>query len=300
MTLKLTMLATLDATGVVDGAKDAQKAIAGLGETGTDVLTAQQEQLGGVAGGFKDTGAAAGELARTIPELTITLADIDGHSRGTAASLRDNARAIAEETLALEELQSAWSAVQRTGETAIRSLVTRLADGDLTGALRSVITEVSQLGLQLAAINPLTNALFGTARPTLGAAGGFLGGLFGSFDSGGSTGRGSDTEVAGLVHRNEYVFDAQSTRKIGVNTLEALRQGALRGYQDGGLVTTSAFSAPRLTQTETARSQPGPVQQTGDTFIMNIATPDIQSFRASRSQLAGEFARMNLRGGRNG
>jgi hypothetical protein len=221
-------------------------------------------------------------------------------SQKGAASLRDNARAIAEETLALEELQSAWGAVQRTGETAIRSLVTRLADGDLTGALRSVITEVSQLGLQLAAINPLTNALFGSTRPTLSAASGFLGGLFGSFDSGGPTGRGSDAEVAGLVHRNEYVFDAKSTARIGVPALEALRHSALRGYQSGGLVKASAFPAPNPLRARPEQAAPDPVQQAGDTVIVNIRTPDIQSFRASRSQLAGEFARMSLRGRRNG
>lgn len=221
-------------------------------------------------------------------------------SKKGATSLRDNARAIAEETLALEELETAWGAVQRTGETAIRSLVTRLADGDLTGALRSVISEVSQLGIQLAAINPLTNALFGSTRPTLSAAGGFLGGLFGSFNSGGPTGRGSDTEVAGLVHRNEYVFDAKSTARIGVPALEALRNSALRGYQSGGLVTAAAFPTPTPQRAKPVLSAPGTIKETGDTFVMNITTPDIQSFRASRSQLAGEFARMAVRGRRNG
>jgi hypothetical protein len=238
-------------------------------------------------------------LAALEAEIRIRELGTEVSEKG-AASLRDNARAIAEETLALEELESAWGAVQRTGETVIRSLVTRLADGDLTGALRSVISEVSQLGLRLAALNPLTNALFGTARPTLSAAGGFLGGLFGSFDSGGPTGRGSDTEVAGLVHRNEYVFDAKSTRKIGVPALEALRHSALRGYQSGGLVTSSAFPGPSPMRARPERTVPDPIQQAGDTFIVNITTPDIQSFRASRSQLAGEFSRMAVRGRRNG
>ncbi|WP_306148902.1 MULTISPECIES: phage tail length tape measure family protein [unclassified Roseibium] len=233
----------------------------------------------------------------------------------SAEILRDNASAILEETQALENQQEAWAAVQSAGEAALRSITNKLASGDLTGALSALISQVSQLGLQLAAINPLSNSLFGTSYPTLGSVGGLFGGVFGGgssltsalgaatlnlYDGGGPTLSGNDTDIAGLVHRNEYVFDAKSTRKIGVNTLEALRQGALRGYQDGGLVTTSAFPAPRLTQTQTARSKPGPVQQTGDTFIMNITTPDIQSFRASRSQLAGEFARMTVRGGRNG
>ncbi|WP_157950421.1 phage tail length tape measure family protein [Pannonibacter carbonis] len=254
---------------------------------------------------------AARRQALAVLEAEIQIRELGRHvtERG-AASLRDNARAIAEETLALEDLETAWGVVQRSGEAAIRSLATRLADGDLTGALRSVIAEVSELGLQLLAINPLTNALFGTARPTFASVGGLLGPLLGSFDRGGPTGAGRDTDVAGLVHRNEYVFDARSTARIGVGTLEALRASALRGYQSGGLVTAatlpvsgfpvSGFPVSGPIRANAALSGPDSERPAGDTVIVNITTPDIQSFRASRSQLAGEFARMALRGRRNG
>ncbi|MDQ2139589.1 phage tail tape measure protein [Alcaligenaceae bacterium B3P038] len=42
---------------------------------------------------------------------------------------------------------------------------------------------------------------------------------------GGHTGSGRDTDIAGLVHRNEYVFDADATRRLGVNNLERLSKG---------------------------------------------------------------------------
>lgn len=45
------------------------------------------------------------------------------------------------------------------------------------------------------------------------------------FQSGGFTGTGADNSVAGQVHRNEFVFDSGSTRRIGVGTLEAMRRG---------------------------------------------------------------------------
>lgn len=345
MSLNLTMLASLDARGVVAGAEVAKVAIADLGRAGTSALTGLQaaaERAAGAAagaGGLDPAGAgsrgsgdpvgwrqvtdnalaalteeislvgqsdAARRQALAALEAEIQIRELGRHvtERG-AASLRDNARAIAEETLALEDLETAWGVVQRSGEAAIRSLATRLADGDLTGALRSVISEVSELGLQLLAINPLTNALFGTARPTFASVGGLLGPLLGSFDRGGPTGAGRDTDVAGLVHRNEYVFDARSTARIGVGTLEALRASALRGYQSGGLVTAatlpvSGFPLSGPMRANAARSGPDPERPAGDTVIVNITTPDIQSFRASRSQLAGEFARMALRGRRNG
>ncbi len=63
--------------------------------------------------------------------------------------------------------------------------------------------------------------------------------------SGGWTGPGATTDVAGVVHAEEYVFDAASTRKIGVSNLEAMRRGALRGYREGGYVVggRAPFSA---------------------------------------------------------
>lgn len=43
--------------------------------------------------------------------------------------------------------------------------------------------------------------------------------------SGGYTGDGPVNQVAGPVHRREYVFDAASVRRIGVRNLEAIRSG---------------------------------------------------------------------------
>ncbi|EPZ0318078.1 phage tail length tape measure family protein [Kluyvera cryocrescens] len=45
------------------------------------------------------------------------------------------------------------------------------------------------------------------------------------FQSGGYTGNGAVNSVAGVVHGKEYVFDAASTKRIGLSNLEALRNG---------------------------------------------------------------------------
>ncbi len=48
---------------------------------------------------------------------------------------------------------------------------------------------------------------------------------FGGFAEGGYTGAGAKYDVAGLVHRGEFVMPASATNRIGVQNLEAMRQG---------------------------------------------------------------------------
>lgn len=63
------------------------------------------------------------------------------------------------------------------------------------------------------------------------------------FEEGGFTGFGPKDEIAGPVHRGEYVFDAEATARIGVGTLEAMSNGrpAIIGAGRG---STSAAPAP--------------------------------------------------------
>lgn len=50
-------------------------------------------------------------------------------------------------------------------------------------------------------------------------------GITAGFKQGGYTGNGGASQVAGVVHGQEYVFDAQSTKRIGVDNLNAMRSG---------------------------------------------------------------------------
>ena len=63
------------------------------------------------------------------------------------------------------------------------------------------------------------------------------------FEEGGFTGFGPKDEIAGPVHRGEYVFDAEATARIGVGTLEAMSNGrpAIIGAGRG---STSAAPTP--------------------------------------------------------
>jgi len=57
----------------------------------------------------------------------------------------------------------------------------------------------------------------------------------GLWDKGGWTGAGQDNEIAGAVHKNEYVFSAPATARIGVANLEAMHRSA-KGFASGGFV----------------------------------------------------------------
>lgn len=57
------------------------------------------------------------------------------------------------------------------------------------------------------------------------------------YQSGGFTGTGANNQIAGMVHKNEFVMPADATRRIGVANLEAMRRG-------GNVAQTS--SAPSI------------------------------------------------------
>lgn len=70
------------------------------------------------------------------------------------------------------------------------------------------------------------------------------------FEEGGFTGLGPKDEIAGPVHRGEYVFDAEATARIGVGTLEAVSNGkpALIG-SGGGSISATPSRTPTIPDT---------------------------------------------------
>ena len=65
-------------------------------------------------------------------------------------------------------------------------------------------------------------------------------GALGGFREGGWTGGGGVDEVAGVVHGQEYVFDAAATARIGVANLEAIRSGRAATTASGGLALSQS------------------------------------------------------------
>ncbi|WP_434558016.1 phage tail tape measure protein [Pseudomonas sp. Z4-20] len=82
------------------------------------------------------------------------------------------------------------------------------------------------------------------------------------FMDGGYTGHGRRDEIAGPVHRGEYVFDAEATARIGVGTLEALSNGkaAMVGSSSSGGAGSSLSAGPApiiFNAPVTVQAQPG-------------------------------------------
>lgn len=60
------------------------------------------------------------------------------------------------------------------------------------------------------------------------------------FKAGGYTGNMGASQVAGVVHGQEYVFDAQSTKRIGVDNLNAMRSGKVGGDVQVNIINNSS------------------------------------------------------------
>lgn len=68
------------------------------------------------------------------------------------------------------------------------------------------------------------------------------------FKQGGYTGSIGANNIAGVVHGNEYVFDAQSTKAIGVENLERIRRG--KGTGEVNITVNNHSSAKVETETD--------------------------------------------------
>lgn len=147
-----------------------------------------------------------------------------------------------------------------------------------TGQLGTFGTRAETTGQGLASLG----GTFAQALQMFGASKGpggmiaatLLGGLFKGiglpgFMVGGPTGGSDPTRVAGLVHEEEFVFDAAATRRIGVGNLEAIRRGSMRGYQTGGYVIGGRPAVPAGQRAAMAAAAPGAEQR--HVFEMNVS-----------------------------
>ncbi len=141
----------------------------------------------------------------------------------------------------LEEAQQrAESASQEFYDTAKSGFVDVVrGTTSLSEALSNLAGKLSDLFL-----NSAFDSMFGGSKAT--GSGGWLSNIFKGlgFADGGWTGSGGKYQPAGVVHKGEYVFDADSVRRAGgPAAMDAMRRG-LKGYADGGAV--GAVSVPRV------------------------------------------------------
>lgn len=202
-------------------------------------------------------GSARGELSTFMTDVA-TGAESAGDALGNMIS------GFAESVLnALADMAAQWLVYQgvqmivgkttqasAAGMMAANAQATALQAGLAAFASTAAIPIVGPalapgaMATALTIANPLASAVGMTAMSGVG------------FMDGGYTGHGRKDEVAGPVHRGEYVFDAEATARIGVGTLEAISDG--RAAFVGGPGSSSAAAADSVPSTSPAQAQAAP------------------------------------------
>lgn len=114
------------------------------------------------------------------------------------------------------------------------------------------------------------------------------------FMSGGYTGNGATRSISGVVHGQEYVFDAAATKRIGVSNLEAIRNGGLDatlskpGFGTGNKNVSSSGGSSQtnhINQVIHMPQSPGMTQQEMDAVL-----------KLNNKQLVNELSNQTLEG----
>lgn len=158
----------------------------------------------------------------------------------------------------------------------LNKMIAQLAASQLSAALFGSFGTTGQVGGLIGAAGSAIAGAFA------GAPNAAVGGDYGAyFAEGGYTGDGGKYDAAGVVHRGEYVFDAASTRRIGVGALNRMR-----GYAEGGYVGAGSplpdMSAPSVTinlvnqSKQPLQADQGQPRFDGQKFVQDIILSDLK------------------------
>lgn len=95
----------------------------------------------------------------------------------------------------------------------------------ISSAASTIATEATKTPLLAtnAALSSVSS--YGGSLASIGVLSSLVGAFAGGFAEGGYTGDGGKYEVAGVVHRGEYVMPAETVNRLGVNTMDAIKGG---------------------------------------------------------------------------
>lgn len=173
-----------------------------------------------IAAGFRNViGTAVNSISDGITGLIL-------RTKTWAQALREIGTSILTSLVhSIVQIGVQWAvgfALQKTlGKMAVKSAIsdaaTLAAAWGPPAVLAAIATEGSAAGVGLA--TTIAAMAIGTGAATAMSGSGM------GFADGGYTGNGPRYEVAGYVHRGEYVMDANAVRRIGVPALQALQAG---------------------------------------------------------------------------
>ena len=175
-----------------------------------------------------------------------------------------------------EEAGNLYDAVGRATSNVLTGMEDALVSFVQTGKLNfkdlanSIIADLIRIQARQAIVG-MASSVFG------GLFGGMSPGRAGIYATGGYTGDGGKYEPAGIVHRGEYVINAESTRKLGLGYLNRLNGYASGGYvgtppaalrpqsgaQEAGVQINVTVSAAGATQTQAKGDESGAMAMLG-------------------------------------
>ncbi|WP_367232257.1 phage tail tape measure protein [Comamonas kerstersii] len=175
-----------------------------------------------------------------------------------------------------EEAGNLYDAVGRATSNVLTGMEDALVSFVQTGKLNfkdlanSIIADLIRIQARQAIVG-MASSVFG------GLFGGMSPGRADVYAAGGYTGDGGKYEPAGIVHRGEYVINAESTRKLGLGYLNRLNGYASGGYvgappaalrpqsgaQEAGVQINVTVSAAGATQTQAKGDESGAMAMLG-------------------------------------
>lgn len=201
----------------------------------------------------------------------------------------------------IEDAANAATVARNTFDSLTSNLSNAIATFAQTGKLSfsdlasSIISDILRIQLQAQAsqvfgyltqiVSSAAMSYFGSGQVASGASPLTVNSGMGysGFSEGGYTGMGGKYEPAGVVHRGEFVMNADATKRLGVNFLDRLN----KGYAEGGYVgsmpagSSKAMSEGVQINIINQSSQPVTARQTapqfdGERFVQNIILTDLR------------------------
>lgn len=241
------------------------------------------DEAGDGAGARGSAGRAAAASREAGREIK---AAADEAATGWAA-VRDELARYAEEAANWGKgLGNALTSAFRSAEDAVANFVTT-GKFDFKALADSILADITRIALRSAILGPLANALGG-----MGGGGGIFGNLFG----------GGGGILSGIFHAGGIVGAPAPQRLVPALAFAGaprLHGGGMAGLRPDEVPAILQRGEMVLSRSQLAAMGSGPDTRLPVNVVMNISTPDANSFRYAQGQIAADAARAMERARRN-
>lgn len=244
---KITPPAPKSSGGGGSGADSAARAAERLTKAYTDLERRASERIKNLEVERQAMGmsTSAAEALRFETEL-LNEANRKGLTLSPAqtAKLKEQAKTYGELAASIENIGD----IQSTAESVISSFAKDLANGTSAAeAFKNSLSRIADTLISMATKELVKNAfggllggsfgsLLGGGSSSVSSSSSAIPGFLNGFSDGGFTGAGGRNDPKGVVHGGEYVFSKAAVQRMGLQNLESMHRGALRGYASGGVV----------------------------------------------------------------